>query len=225
MNPPPDGAFEADSAYTPKSDVDVVVFPTLLDIKDCVAAGIVTGGQCGHPDSKGAHTGDISMHMLQSVGATWVLCGHSERRTDHGETDEFVAAQVTSALSVGLNVIVCVGETLAQRDAGEAQTVVKAQLSALGDTLGNIVIAYEPIWAIGTGKACDATMAEEMHAYIRSLIPENHRDAVRILYGGSMKPENAAELLAQPNIDGGLVGSASLDPQKFATLISLSTSL
>ena len=224
MNSPPQGAFADNSAYHKTERADVLVFPTLLDARLCIEAGIVTGGQYGHPEVCGAHTGDISMAMLKTIGCTHALCGHSERRKDHNETDADVALQVNAALEIGLHPVVCIGETEEQRNAGTAQNVVKAQMSVL-PLEADITLAYEPIWAIGTGNTATPKMAQEMHACIRSELPENQREFVRILYGGSMKPENAEELLTQPDIDGGLVGGASLKPDAFATIVSIASSL
>lgn len=224
MHSVPHGAFSEDSPYRPQKGVDVLVFPTFLHMQNCLHAGIPTGAQCGHPEPQGAHTGDVSMAMLQNLGCTHVLCGHSERRNAHGETDADVAAQATAALEVGLHPIICIGETDAERSAGEAESVVTRQLDAL--PLGqSVTIAYEPVWAIGTGNTATPALAQEMHALIRSLLPEETREITRILYGGSMKPENARELLMQPDIDGGLVGGASLKPDTFRGIIAATQSL
>lgn len=221
MHSAPTGAFEPSSAYHASDTVDVVVFPTFLDIADCTEAGIVTGGQCGHPEGSGAHTGDISMQMLKDAGCTYVLCGHSERRADHGESDAQVADQANAALTVGLHPVICIGESEAERETDLQNDVISRQLSVL-PLNEHITLAYEPIWAIGTGNTATAELAEAMHAFIRSQLPENRRETTRILYGGSMKAGNAGELLAQPNIDGGLVGGASLKPQEFWEIIEKS---
>ena len=223
-------------AYKPRKDVDVVVFPTFLDIPKCLKAGLTVGAQYGHPEDQGAHTGDISMKMVKSLGCTHVLCGHSERRKDRGETNEFVTAQVLSALKNNLHPILCIGETWEEKKAGKSKEIVKAQLEAVLSSVRaptpalTLTIAYEPVWAISGGDAskpaASAAEAEEMHAFIRSLLSQvsSLKSGTRILYGGSMKPENAEELLAQPNIDGGLVGGASLDPAKFQSIVECALS-
>lgn len=224
MNPPPEAAFEAGSPYRAVAGVDVIVFPTFVDLRECIAAGIVTGAQYGHPDATGAYTGDISMSMLKALGCSHVLCGHSERRQHHGESDEDVARQTKSALALGMHPIVCIGETAKERDAGAAEKIVGRQLSAL-PLDAKITLAYEPVWAIGTGNTATPALAQEMHAFLRSLLPSKCRETMRILYGGSMKPENAEELLGQPDIDGGLIGGASLNPKGFGAIIQTAASL
>jgi triosephosphate isomerase len=218
-------------AFKSTKDVDAVVFPTFLDIPLCLDARLTVGAQYGHPEDSGAHTGDISMKMVKDLGCSYVLCGHSERRKDHGETNEFVAMQVISALKHGLHPILCVGETWEERKAGKSKDVVKTQLEAvlrlLTTNYSLLTIAYEPVWAISGGDAskpaASAADAEDMHSFIRNLLATGYRPIAncQILYGGSMKPENAEELLKQPNIDGGLVGGASLDPEKFRKIVRL----
>ena len=231
MNPAPVGAFDQGSPYHTRSDMDIVIFPTLLDLPAAVEAKLLCGPQCGHAEETGAHTGDISMSMLASTGAAYVLCGHSERRADHGETNEQVAAQVISALEYNLHPIICVGETEAQREAGNAEVTTKQQLDALlshpkfSTFHSPFSIAYEPVWAIGTGNTATPQQAQEMHAYIRSLLPDDTKETIRILYGGSMKPANAKELLSQVDIDGGLIGGASLQPDQFAEIITIAEEL
>lgn len=233
MHPPPEGWDATDSPYREREDasVEVLVLPTYVHLAPCVAAGLRVGAQAGHPDATGARTGCVSMAMIAQVGCKVVLCGHSERRRDQGETDAFVAAQVKAALEQKLMPILCVGETAEERSAGRAREVIERQLSTVFDALPTshyslITIAYEPIWAISGGDASKPAAtpsdAEEMHAFIRSLLPEPVRATVRILYGGSMKADNAGELLRQPNIDGGLVGGASLKPAEFAAIVRAS---
>ncbi|MBI1813285.1 triose-phosphate isomerase [Candidatus Peregrinibacteria bacterium] len=232
MFPPPEGWDAMDSPYRATNEVDVMVFSPFVYLKTCVAAGLRTGAQCGHPEPTGAHTGCVSMAMIASTGCEAVLCGHSERRRDQGETDEFVAAQAKAALTLGLFPIVCIGETASERSSGKAHEVIERQLRIIIDHLGpspfanrksQIAIAYEPVWAISGGDltkpAAKASDAQEMHAFIRSLLPESVRDDMRILYGGSMKADNAKELLSQPDIDGGLVGGASLKPEEFRAIV------
>ena len=231
-------SMEALKAYRGTPEVDAIVFPTFLDIPKVLKAGLIVGAQYGHPEESGAHTGDVSMKMVKDAGCTHVLCGHSERRKDHGETNTFVAAQVLSALKNDLHPILCIGETWEEKKAGHSKKVVQEQLDivlrALPSHDSPLTIAYEPVWAISGGDAtkpaASAAEAEEMHAFIRELLKASrHAEPfdklrtgfveARILYGGSMKPENAEELLRQPNIDGGLVGGASLDPVKFQKIV------
>ena len=179
-----------------------------------------------HAEDKGAFTGEISPPMLLEAGCTWVIVGHSERRQLFGETDAMVAQKAKAALAHRLHPIVCIGETLAEREAGRALEVVLGQLAAVTDVLvagkGAVVVAYEPVWAIGTGKTATPADAQEIHGAIRKALAE--RDPVlagktRILYGGSVKPDNTAELLGQPDIDGALVGGASLDAASFEAIL------
>ena len=185
-------------------------------------SGIAVGGQDCHASEAGAHTGDISAALLKSMGCKYVIVGHSERRTDHAETDKVVKAKAETALVAGLKVIVCIGETLKERKAGQTLNVNRKQLrgSLSADaTAANTVIAYEPVWAIGTGEVATPEQAQEVHAAIRDVLKSklgaDQADKMRILYGGSMRPDNAAELLAQPDIDGGLIGGASLTVRDF----------
>jgi len=172
------------------------------------------GGQDCSLAENGAHTGDVSATMLKDAGCSYVIVGHSERRAYHGERDADVKAKAEEALKADLKPIICVGETLEQREAGDALSVVEGQLAgSLPDQSqwDEIVVAYEPVWAIGTGKVASIDDIAEMHAHIRGIVGEK----VRILYGGSMKPENAGEILAVPNVDGGLIGGASLKADDF----------
>ncbi len=204
--------------------VDLAICPpfTALDVvaDGLAGSGVATFGQTAHEDPDGAHTGEVSMGMLVDVGASGVLLGHSERRADNNETDTALARKVGAALTAGLTPVLCIGESDAQREAGETQRVlqgqVRAALGGLGaDDLARVVVAYEPIWAIGTGKSATPELAQETHGWIRDELRALGGDVaerMRILYGGSVKPDNAAALLAQPDIDGALVGGASLDP-------------
>ncbi len=222
MNPLPPGALEMSSVYRSRDNIEVIVFAAFTDVHACIAAGLRCGGQWGHPEDAGACTGDVSMAMLKQAGCEAVLCGHSERRQHHQETDAFVAKQVASAVRHGLTPILCIGETFDQRELGQTEEVLQRQLRAVTLTK-EIVIAYEPVWAISGGDAkkpaASAADAQAMHAFIRSCLPASMRLSTRILYGGSMKPENAQELLAQPDIDGGLVGAASLDTKGFGKIV------
>ena len=197
---------------------DVAICPpfTLIAAAVARAAGLAIGAQDCHPGVAGAHTGDVSAAMLAEAGATLCIVGHSERRADHGESDAWVRAKAMAAQTAGLIPIVCVGETLEQRDAGEALGIVAAQLAgSLPDDRSKLVIAYEPVWAIGTGRTPSVGDVAEMHASIRAIVGP----AVRILYGGSVKPSNAAELLHVVNVDGALVGGASLTAADFVPIV------
>jgi triosephosphate isomerase len=186
-------------------------------------SGVALGGQDCHTKPSGAHTGDIAAPMLADLGCTYVIVGHSERRADHGETSALVRAKAEAALAAGLSAIVCIGETLAERDAGRTLDVIKDQLAGsvpAGATAVNTVIAYEPVWAIGTGRTATAAQVAEVHALIRKQLGGRVQDAdgVRILYGGSVKASNAAELLAVRDVDGALVGGASLKADEFMAI-------
>ena len=194
--------------------------------------GIAVGGQDCHANASGAHTGDSSAELLKSIGCKYTLVGHSERRTDHGESDAQVKAKAEAALSAGLTAIVCIGETLKQREAGRTKSTNRKQLAGSlpkGATAKNTVIAYEPVWAIGTGKVATPAEAQEVHALIRAELVEAigavEAAKMRILYGGSMKPGNAAELLALPDVDGGLIGGASLTVKDFWGIAQAAQSL
>jgi len=185
-------------------------------------SGIKVGAQNCHTAEKGAHTGDVSAEMLSDAGCSYVIVGHSERRTDHAETDADVQAQALIANNNGLGTIICVGETDAERESGDAENVVREQLLGslpVSANASNTVIAYEPVWAIGTGKVATPDDVQMMHATIRQTLADKigveQAEGVRILYGGSMKPSNAAELLALKDVDGGLIGGASLKSEDF----------
>lgn len=199
-----------------------VHLPAVLDALNDVPVAV--GAQDMHAEDEGAYTGDVSAPMLTSLGCSHVILGHSERREYYDETDRDVNQKVKQAKAHGLVPIVCVGETLEERKAGEAESVVRKQVdSALGDvsipSAEDLVVAYEPVWAIGTGESAEPEQAQEMHAVIRNDLTERYGDdvaaGVPLLYGGSMKPHNAAGLLKQPDIDGGLIGSASLEADSF----------
>lgn len=190
------------------------------------AGGLPIGAQDVSERAAGAHTGDVAAAMLADIGCTWVIVGHSERRQDHGEGDARVAAKAQAALAAGLRPIVCVGESLAEREAGATLAVVRRQLGAVLDAVGAAglargALAYEPVWAIGTGRTATPAQAQEVHAALRAQVAAATADAaaqLRVLYGGSVKPGNAAELFAQPDIDGGLVGGAALVAEDFAAI-------
>jgi triosephosphate isomerase len=188
--------------------------------------GIALGSQDVSAQESGAYTGEISAAMLKDFGTRYAIVGHSERRQYHGETDATVAAKATRALAAGITPIVCVGETLAEREAGRTEEVVKRQLAAVihanGHCISEIVVAYEPVWAIGTGKTATPEMAQQVHAVLRAQLQAatEKADRVHILYGGSMNAANAEQLLAQPDIDGGLVGGAALKAADFLSIIA-----
>ncbi len=212
------------------SGCEVGIAPTFLALE---AAGRIIEGsevqlvaQNCHYENDGAYTGEVSARMLNAAGCSSVIIGHSERRQYFGETNATVNLRIKKALSEGLNVIFCVGETLEERESGVTGSIISSQvregLDGISD-IGAIVIAYEPVWAIGTGKTASSEQAEEVHHLIRTLITELYGDAaaqaLRIQYGGSVKPSNAAELFAMPNIDGGLIGGASLNAADFAAIV------
>ncbi len=206
----------------PKLDLMVCPPATLIATFADAARGsrVLIGGQDCHPLPAGAYTGDISAEMLKDAGAVAVIVGHSERRQYHGETDEMVRAKARAAHRAGLLPIICVGETRAERQAGRALMVVRAQLDrSVPDDLTEVVIAYEPVWAIGTGLTPTPSDVEEMHVTMREWL--GRRDEVRLLYGGSVSPANAGELLTVANVDGALVGGASLKAEEFLAIAAV----
>ena len=208
-------------------EVDIGVCPPFVYVADAAeeigAAPVRVGGQSCARVERGAVTGEVSAHMLADVGCSFVLVGHSERRTLYGESDSEVAVKAELALAAGLSPVVCVGETIEEREAGRTESVVARQLDAVIDrldreALARIIVAYEPVWAIGTGRTATPAQVNEVHAVLRERMSGRDREVaagIRILYGGSVKPENAARILAQPDVDGGLVGGASLDAGQF----------
>ena len=209
------------------SDRDVLVCPPttlVLAVAEAVkGSGVFVGGQNCHAKPSGAHTGDVSAEMLRDCGATHVIVGHSERRADCGETDAIVRAKAEAAWRAGLLPIICIGETLAEREAGKTLAVLEAQLKGsvpAGSTAGNLVVAYEPVWAIGTGKTPTTPEVAAAHAHIRKVLGGLTGEAagVRLLYGGSVKGSNAAELLAAGDVDGALIGGASLKADEFLAI-------
>jgi triosephosphate isomerase (TIM) len=197
-------------------DLDVVLCPPYVSL--AIAVQLLAGTEIGvaaqsvHWEQEGPYTGEVSAPMLRELGVYGTIVGHSERRQYFGETDETAARRARTALAAGLFVIACVGETEQEREAGETEAVLRRQVTALGKRDENLVVAYEPVWAIGTGKTATPVLAQEAHALIKSVLD------VPVLYGGSVKPENAAELLAEPDVDGALVGGASLDVDSFAAI-------
>ncbi|SFX08759.1 triosephosphate isomerase [Paracoccus pantotrophus] len=212
----------------PAPGCDVLICPpaTLVHAMAARAQGrIATGGQDCHARTSGAHTGDIAAAQLKDAGASHVILGHSERRTDHAETDAQVAAKAVAAHQAGLVAVICVGETEAQRDAGQTLDVISAQLAGSvpdGATAANTVIAYEPVWAIGTGRTPTNDQIAEVHALMRDRLSARLAEGadVALLYGGSVKPGNAAEIFAIPHVNGALVGGASLKAEDFGPIIA-----
>jgi triosephosphate isomerase len=222
-------------AFAPRvadaSGVDVVIAPpfTALAALGAALAGtpIALAAQNAHPEEQGAFTGEVSAAMLREAGCRYAIVGHSERRTLFGESSELVARKAEALLRHGIRAIVCVGESLAEREAGRTGDVIDAQLRESlaripADGTAELVIAYEPIWAIGTGRTATPEAAQEVHARVRERLRERFGaagESVRIQYGGSVKPDNVRELMAQPDIDGALVGGASLEPESFARIV------
>ena len=218
------------------SDATVVVCPPFTALyavsKQLQGSNIALGAQNMHPEIEGAFTGEISPTMLKDMGCRYIILGHSERRQYFHETDAFINEKAKTALKYSLNPIVCIGETLKEREAQQHLTVVKSQFEAsladvTKDDIARIVLAYEPVWAIGTGKTATPEQAEQMHSYIRRLLTEKFgqemASKVQILYGGSVKPDNIAQLMDKPNVDGALVGGASLKAESFCAIITGST--
>jgi len=222
--------FEAmrEGAAGVAANADLLVCPpaTLIATFAATARGskLAVGAQDCHPKASGAHTGDLSAEMLADAGASAIIVGHSERRADHGETDSVVRRKAEAAWRAGLTAIVCIGETQAQRDAGQTLDICGGQLKGSlpdGSTSANLVVAYEPVWAIGTGLTPTAKDVEQVHAFIRGVLTDRFKaegGKIRILYGGSVKPSNAAELMAVANVNGALVGGASLKASDFLAI-------
>ncbi len=206
------------AAFNPPAGVEAVVCPPYVSLAAAVESGRTIYAQNVHWAAEGAFTGEVSAGMLLELGVAGAIVGHSERRQFFGETDETVRLRCEAALAAGLGVIACVGELEAEREAGQTEAVLAHQVAVL-PRHERLVIAYEPVWAIGTGKTATPETAREAHAFIKSL------HETRVLYGGSVKPENAADLLAQPGVDGALVGGASLDPGSFEALCRTAASL
>jgi triosephosphate isomerase len=216
-------------AAHPAPACDMLLCPpaTLIAAMAAIAGpGLAVGGQDCHASPSGAHTGDISAAMLRDAGATYVILGHSERRADHGEGDALVLAKADAAIAAGLVAIVCVGETEAQRDAGTTLDVIGAQLDGsvpATATAATLVVAYEPVWAIGTGRTPTLAQIAEVHGFLRARLTARigaHASGVRLLYGGSVKPSNAVEIFAVPDVDGALVGGASLKAADFGAIVA-----
>jgi triosephosphate isomerase (TIM) len=210
------------AAFQPPEGVEAVICPPFVSLAAAVESGHTVFAQNVHWAADGAYTGEVSAPMLQELGVAGAIIGHSERRQYFDETDETVARRTAAALKHGLRVIACVGESLEERESGQMELVLRVQVEALADSVGAhtaLLIAYEPVWAIGTGKTATPEQAQEAHAFVKSLLD------VPVLYGGSVKPENAAELLSQPDVDGALVGGASLDVESFTAICEAAASL
>ncbi len=215
-------AFTAALADRVPAGVDVVVCAPYVSLAAARGSGLTVYAQNVHWETEGAFTGEVSAPMLKELGVHGSLVGHSERRQYFGETDLSTARRAQAALEAGLGVIACVGETLEVRESGDTELVLKLQVEAIVDAVGTderLVLAYEPVWAIGTGRTATPDQAEEAHAFIKSLLP------VPVLYGGSVKPENAEELLAQPHVDGTLVGGAALELESFTAICAAGASI
>ncbi len=223
----------------PAAGPQIAIFPSFplipIVVDQLAGSDVVVGGQDLHPEAKGAHTGDVSGVQLADAGASWVLCGHSERRRDHAEGDDLVGRKVRAAFRAGLTPLVCLGETREERQSGQTFEVLARQLTgALGPPIGPVgtdgpamprfALAYEPVWAIGTGEVATPETASEAHRFLRRELArrlgEDAAEAISIVYGGSVTPENAPDLAAAEGIDGFLVGGASLDLEKFLSIIS-----
>lgn len=222
-------AIAAGSGDAAAAGVELLVCPPTVLIPPVAGAiegaPVKLGGQDCHAAASGAHTGDVAAEMLADAGCSHVIVGHSERRADHGEGDAAVRAKAEAAHRAGLTAIVCVGETQEERDAGRALAVISEQLAGSlpdGATAATCVVAYEPVWAIGTGRTATPEDAQEVHGHIRAELSARFgaeiANGIRLLYGGSMKPGNASDLLAQPDIDGGLIGGASLKAEDFLAI-------
>ncbi len=238
MNKGPAETVEFIEAFLPGAEelagsCDIVIAPPFVSIS--AAAGLLAesvvalSSQNVSEQDEGAFTGEVSTSMLNEVGVQYVILGHSERRSIYGESDAFINAKVVKALAADLKPLFCIGETLEEREGGNLEEVLRTQVSGglaglSEDDMANVVVAYEPVWAIGTGVTASPEQAQEAHAFVRSLISDIFGvvvgEAIRIQYGGSVKPGNSAELMAQPDIDGALVGGASLEAQSFRDLIA-----
>lgn len=223
MHAAPQGFDAANSPYRSTPHADVVVFPPSLALHACKEAGLTVGGQYGRAEPSGSFTGDISMAMLKDEGCTHVLCGHSERRRHHEESDETVSQQTRAALDAGLTAVLCIGESADEHEMAMTNAVIERQLTTVLRACesmvnaANFVVAYEPVWAIGTGSTPEPNDVDAIHAYIRTLLPDQN---IRIIYGGSVTGKNAATFFACKHVNGALVGGASLQPKDFALITS-----
>ena len=209
-------------AFSAPEGVEAVLCPPFVSLQTAVDSGQTVFAQNVHWAAEGAYTGEVSAPMLLELGVTGAIVGHSERRQYFGETDETVARRTAAALEAGLRVIACVGESLEERQSGQMELVLRLHVESIRDAVGqheNLVIAYEPVWAIGTGQTATPDQVRDAHGFVKSLLD------VPVLYGGSVKPENARELLSMPAVDGALVGGASLEPDSFLAICQAAASL
>lgn len=233
MNGDLDSLHRELQAIETNDDIDVLICPpaTLISMADTLVAGLMgIGAQDCHAKTSGAHTGDLSAQMLREAGATHIITGHSERRTDHAESDANVAAKSKAVWDAGLIAVICIGETLEERESGETLRVIGRQLAESipdGASAANTVVAYEPVWAIGTGKVPTPELIAEVHDFMRAELTKRFggeiADGIRLLYGGSVKASNATEIFATSNVDGALVGGASLKAADFNPIIEALT--
>ena len=210
------------AAFSTPAGVDAVLCPPFVSLQTAVDSGQTVFAQNVHWAAEGAYTGEVSAPMLLELGVTGAIVGHSERRQYFGETDETVARRTAAALEAGLRVIACVGESLEERQSGQMELVLRLHVESIRDAVGqheNLVIAYEPVWAIGTGQTATPDQVREAHGFVKSLLD------VPVLYGGSVKPENAEELLSEAGVDGALVGGASLDVESFNAICRAAANL
>jgi triosephosphate isomerase len=213
---------EFSSAFSAPEGVEAVLCPPFVSLQTAVDSGHTVFAQNVHWAAEGPYTGEVSAPMLLELGVAGAIVGHSERRQFFGETDESVARRTAAALEAGLRVIACVGESLEERQSGQMELVLRLHVESIRDAVGdheNLVVAYEPVWAIGTGQTATPDQAREAHAFVKSLLD------VPVLYGGSVKPENAEELLGQEGVDGALVGGASLDVESFTAICRAAANL
>jgi triosephosphate isomerase len=209
-------------AFSAPEGVEAVLCPPFVSLPTAVDSGQTVFAQNVHWAAEGAYTGEVSAPMLLELGVAGTIVGHSERRQYFGETDETVARRTAAALEAGLRVIACVGESLEERQSGQMELVLRLHVESIRDAVGeheNLAVAYEPVWAIGTGQTATPDQAREAHAFVKSLLD------VPVLYGGSVKPENAEELLSQDGVDGALVGGASLDVESFTAICQIAANL
>ncbi len=229
MNPIPTGALHERSPYCSIEAVQVVVFPMIVDIRECISSAMLSvGAQCGRPEESGAFTGDSSIKHLAEIGCKYLLCGHSERRKEHHETNEIIAKQVHTALVHGITPVLCIGENEEEQKAGKTYDALRLQLKNVVDVcsslsnFSSLIVAYEPVWAIGKGKTPTPAEVDATHQFIRSLLPDA---SMRIIYGGSVTATNCPQFFSLPNVDGALVGGASLQPDEFGKIVQCACDL
>lgn len=223
LNPIPSHHYYP-QAYRSTAKTTVAVFPPTVLIDECIGDGVTVGAQCGSGNDFGAFTGEVNMKLLKQAGCSYVLCGHSERRKFHNETNASVASQVIAALNADLQPVICIGETEQERKLNITEEVLTVQLAEI--PLNNTcIIAYEPVWAIGTGDTATSAQIAAVHAFLRQFLAKKQCDAVPLLYGGSMNSINCKDILTTKGVDGGLIGGASLKPEEFANMVAISEAL